>query len=95
MLHHELVSGAYHPSPLRYTTIPKGDKLRKLYFATPRDCVVIQAIINVIGPVFEAKSSDLSFGNRLNVGDIESHDIYRRWPEQYTSYISVVRGMCQ
>ena len=92
VLRHELASGEYRPAPLRYVAIPKGDRVRKLYFAAPRDCVVIQAVINVIGPIFEAQFSDLSFGNRLNVGDSESHDIYHRWQDQYTRYNSVVRG---
>ncbi len=54
--------------------------------------MVIQAVINVIGPVFEAEFSECSFGNRLNIGDRESHDIYRRWQDQYNSYVSVVRS---
>jgi retron-type reverse transcriptase/serine/threonine protein kinase len=91
-LYHEILNDTYHPAPLRYVTIPKGDQVRKLYFAEPRDSVVIQAVINVVGPLFEAEFSEYSFGNRLNIGDRESHDIYRRWQDQYSSYVSVVRG---
>ena len=91
-LHHEILNDTYHPAPLRYVTIPKGDQVRKLYFAEPRDSVVIQAVVNVIGPLFEAEFSEYSFGNRLNIGDRESHDIYRRWQDQYSSYVSVVRS---
>jgi RNA-directed DNA polymerase len=91
-LHSALLNNTYHPAPLRYIAIPKGDKVRKVYFTDPHDSVVMQAVVNVIGPIFEAEFSDYSFGNRLSVGDKESHDIYRRWQDRYNSYIGVVRS---
>lgn len=52
-LRHTVMNGIHSFSPLRVFEIPKGDDVRKIYFAEPKDAVVIQAIINVIGPIFE------------------------------------------
>jgi hypothetical protein len=87
-LRHKLMGQEYRFSPLRVFEIPKGDKTRKLYFATPKDSVVIQAIINVIGPIFERDFSELSFGNRLSPRESESKDPFRDWHEQYNQYIT-------
>jgi len=81
----------YTPEPLRYTAIPKDNGIRKVYFAAPRDSVVIQATINVIGPEFEAIFHPSSYGNRLSTGRDESHEIYRRWQDQYSRYVSAVK----
>ena len=91
-LQYELSNASYRPSHLRYLSIPKGNQERKLYFNTPCDAVVVQAVINVIGPHFETLFGQESYGNRLNVGDKESRDPYRRWQDLYASYISAVRG---
>ena len=56
-LRYELLDQTYRPAPLRYISVPKGDQVRKLYFAAPRDCVVIQAVINIIGPTSSKLSS--------------------------------------
>jgi len=88
----DLNQETYTPKPLRFVSIPKGDKQRKVYFSSPRDTVVMQAILNVIGPIFENLFSPMSFGNRLNVGHDESKETYHRWQDQYTNYVSTIRG---
>lgn len=91
-LSRELRDGIYRPSYLRYTKIPKGAGERRIYFLTPKDSIVIQAVINVIGPDFEANFIKESFGNRLNINSHESKDAYENWQEKYSEYVSVVRG---
>ena len=90
-LQHELLDGTYRPSPLRQLVIPKGEQTRRLYFLNPRDSVVIQAAMNVVGPDFEAGFSPDSYGNRLAVGEDESPQVYRRWQDLYGDYVSAVR----
>jgi len=90
-LQHELLDGTYRPSPLRQVLIPKGEQIRRLYFLSPRDSVVIQAAMNVVGPDFEVGFSPHSYGNRLGVGEHESHQVYRRWQDLYGDYVSAVR----
>ncbi len=91
-LHQELRDGSYTPAPLRYITIPKGEKERRIYFAAPRDSVVIQAVINVIGPIFEAHFSGQSYGYRLSFGDQENRSPFRRWQDQYGRFAAFVEG---
>ena len=90
-LQHELLDCTYRASPLRQVVVPKGEDIRRLYFLNPRDSVVIQAAMNVVGPDFEAGFSQDSYGNRLGVGEDESHQAYRRWQDLYGDYVSAVR----
>ncbi len=92
ILANDIKAGEYRPSPIRYATIPKGESTRKLYFTEPRDSVAIQAIINIIGPLFELEFSEASYGNRLNVDSQESRNTYRRWPDQYDGYAAKIRS---
>lgn len=91
-LQHELVSGSYEPAPLRYTTIPKGERERKIYFTAPKDTVVIQAVMNVIGPLFEQQFSNACFGYRLNIGAEDGGMPYKRWQGSYNDYTTTVRS---
>ena len=93
VLQSKLLAGEYQFSPLRYYEVPKGTETRRLYFLKPSDDVVAQAVINVIGPVFEDGFSDTSFGNRLNVRQEESKEIFRSWPSQYEQYAGNIRRL--
>jgi retron-type reverse transcriptase len=92
LLSKELSEGTYQPSPLRYITIPKGNKERKIYFLSPKDTVVIQAVINIIGSDFEQTFINESYGYRLNINIQESKDVYHSWQEKYSEYVATVRG---
>jgi RNA-directed DNA polymerase len=61
----ELVSGTYEPQPVRRVEIPKpqGGK-RLLGIPTVRDRIVQQAVVQVIGPIFEAIFCDCNNGYR-------------------------------
>ena len=52
----------------------------------------MQALLNVVGPIFENLFSPMSFGNRLNVGVDEFKETYHRWQDQYSNYVSTIRG---
>jgi hypothetical protein len=86
-----LAGGEYEFSHLRVFEIPKGNDSRKIYFAEPKDAVVIQAILNVLAPIFEDEFSKFVFGYRLNVYDTESKQVFKDWPEQYDKYTTQVR----
>lgn len=92
IVQHELSQGIYEPNPLRYVMIPKDDDHRKVYFASPRDSTVIQAIINVVGPMFESRFVSSSLGNRLNIDEVGSDSPYRRWQDQYNEYVTIIRS---
>lgn len=90
VIQNRLLAQEYQLSPLRYVAIPKGSTERKVYFSVPKDMVVIQAIMNVLGPLFESKFGKYCFGNRLNVME-NAQNPYVRWQEQYSEYVSHVR----
>jgi retron-type reverse transcriptase len=84
-----LLNGTFNFSPLRIIVVPKkSGETRKLYFPTPQDNTVIQAMLNIIGPIFEQDFSIISYGNRLNIADNESKDPFLEWYNQYTQYIN-------
>lgn len=64
-LREELLSATYEPKPVRVVEIPKpsGGK-RMLGIPTVLDRMIEQAILQVIGPIFEPTFSDASFGFR-------------------------------
>ncbi|WP_119072053.1 reverse transcriptase domain-containing protein [Aggregatilinea lenta] len=78
-------------SPLQIVRVPKGSESRLLYFQCPIDSIVTQAIINVIGPLFEASFSNSSYGHRLAIGDTESRETFEPWQQAYSTYVSKAR----
>lgn len=65
VLREQLLSGSYAPRPVRRVTIPKPDGgERELGIPTVRDRLVQQAILQVLGPRFDATFSTHSHGFR-------------------------------
>ena len=64
-LKEELLSGTYEPLPVRVVDIPKpSGGTRMLGIPTVLDRMIQQAILQVIGPIFDATFSDASYGFR-------------------------------
>ena len=84
-LRFELRNHAYSLTPYRWYLIPKerkGDdfRYRRMAFVHPRDYIVIQAIINVIGPIFERSFSTKScLGYRLDTEGKTGNSIFYSW----------------
>ena len=86
-LKYEIENGYYKVSPFQEINIPRPDKrIRKIVFGKPKDRIVIQAIVNVVGGIFEAGFSKNSYGNRLNLDANEHKYIFKRWQDQYVEY---------
>jgi len=65
ILREQLLSGTYVPTPVRRVTIPKSDGgERELGIPTVTDRLVQQAILQVLGPRFDAGFSTHSHGFR-------------------------------
>lgn len=84
-LRFELRNHIYSPQPYRLYKVPKkrkGDdfEYRCMAFVHPRDYIVIQAIVNVIGPIFEKtfpNTSCLSY--RLDIEGKTGNSIFYNW----------------
>lgn len=93
IVRNELLSGTYRPSLFRQIVVNKsnGEK-RSLFFTTPKDNLVMMAILNVLGPIYESSMYDGSYGYRLAYGQDESKSIFTRWQEAYRTYIIRARA---
>lgn len=64
---------------------------RQMAYFSVFDQIIIQAIFNVIGEVFESHFEDNSYGYRLNVND-KSNKIFEDWREKYPEFRNTVLG---
>jgi len=83
-LRQELVDRQYRPQPYRIVHVPKakgagGFEFREKVLLHPRDHVVVQAILNIIGPAFEAEFSNASLGRRLELREGAGPHVFRPW----------------
>ena len=84
-LRFELRNLVYSPQPYRLYGVPKkriknGFEYRRMTFLHPRDYVVIQAIVNIIGPMFEKTFSNNScLGYRLDIEGKTGNSIFYNW----------------
>jgi hypothetical protein len=87
-LRFELRNNTYLLAPYRWYLVPKerkGDdfEYRRMAFIHPRDYVVIQAIINIIGPKFEKSFSNSCFGYRLDTSGKTGNSIFYSWQSSW------------
>jgi len=87
-LRFELRNNTYLPAPYRWFLVPKerkGDdfEYRRMAFVHPRDYIVIQAIINIIGPIFEKSFSDSCLGYRLDTSGKTGNSIFYSWQSSW------------
>lgn len=64
---------------------PDGD-VRYLYKHYFEDCIIEIAILNILGPLFEEKMDNCSFGNRLELGENPNNYIYKPYWNQYQKF---------
>jgi len=87
-LRFELRNNTYLPVPYRWYLVPKERKdddfeYRRMAFVHPRDYIVIQAIINIIGSVFEKTFSDSCLGYRLDIEGKTGNSIFYSWQSSW------------
>lgn len=89
-LRFELRNNKYLPVPYRWYLVPKPKErkvddfeYRRMAFVHPRDYIVIQAIINIIGPIFEKSFSDSCLGYRLDIEGKTGNSIFYSWQSSW------------
>lgn len=92
LLRHHLLNGQYQVAQFRAVDVPKNGETRTVFIVPPEDRVVIQAIINVIGPVFERDFSPNSYGHRLDIAETDSNEAFQRWQDSYLRYSEKIRS---
>ena len=90
-LEKELRDGSYEPLPVRRVMIPKADgSQRPLGIPAVRDRVTGQAVLNVVGPLYEEKFSDASHGFREGRGDATAlHQVCVNLREGYVHVVDL------
>lgn len=65
-LAHDLINDTYSPAPFPMVPFPKkGDKTRHYTMPSVRDQVAFMVFAVILGPFYEARMPNVSFGNRL------------------------------
>lgn len=64
-----------------YEKVKSNEEKRRIYELHFEDQIIIQAVLNVIGPILDEKISENSYGNRINISSKEL--IFKDWRVQY------------
>src|SRR5690606_1107138 len=65
-LAHELLNGSYEPGPFPLVPYPKKGQRTRHYCVPPvKDQVAFMVFMVLLGPFYEARMENVSFGNRL------------------------------
>ncbi len=79
----KLLAGRWTPSPVKRVEIPKpGGGVRKLGIPTVMDRLIQQALLQVMGPIFEQRFSESSYGFRAGRS---AHEAVRKAQEYVQS----------
>ena len=86
--HHVDAGDFYEPAPFRKLrlTKPKGGVRDITILSQVEDGIVIQAILNIVGPRIEKSFSTNSYGHRLAHDFAQSEHVFERWQELWGRY---------